>query len=222
MPSRVETHLPIVYRMARSMCRRLPAGQDLDDLVGAGALGLVEAAERFDERRGVDFEAYAALRVRGAMLDLLRSGCASSRGARRRARQMESRRRELAARLGRPPEDEELAEALGRDGPVFDEAVFRLVSLQELHENDDDRLRSEPESTTTEPTVLEDLVRKGACARLEAALDRISDRHRIVLSLYYLEELKLKEIGEIIGVTESRVCQLRRQALARLRELLED
>ena len=215
----LESHLPMVHRIARSLSRRLPPADRLDDLVAAGSLGLVEAAARFDEHRGVGFEAFALLRVRGAMLDSLRADCAGSRESRRRGRRIESRRRELAAKLGREPDEDELIEALGPSGKKVGEIAPRLVSLDEM-EGGGDRERLEYRLSEQETSALETLAAEEGKRRVEQALGRLGDRARTVLSLYYYEELTLREIGEILGVTESRVCQLRGRAIEALREMI--
>lgn len=153
-------------------------------------------------------------------MDAMRSECPSSRGARRRSRRIQGCQRELFAKLGRPPEEEEILDALGSGFSSLEEGSFRLVSLEDLGEESGARERLELCLAEARPTALDDLIREGRRRRLERALEDLNERQRLVLSLYYFEELKLREIGEILGVTESRVCQIHGEALSILRKSL--
>lgn len=222
----VTPQLPMVRATARRLAARLPPRVDLDDLVAAGNLGLVEAAARFDPSRGVGFTEFARVRVQGAMLDALRSRAASSRGTRRLRRELDETRCTLAHRLGRAPEDQEVAAAMGIPVDELERreraaVPMRVVSLEDLGVGDDVQSRLVKALASREVDPDERIALAEAVERVAAAVETLPGRQRLVLSLYYVEDLRLREIGEMLGVTESRVCQLHTAALRALRALLE-
>lgn len=217
--------LPLVKRIALQVRERLPLHVEMDDLVSTGVLGLVDAVHKFDVRKQVKLESYARYRIRGAILDGLRGLDSASRDMRKKDKKAETVYRVLEARLRRPPNDEEMAGALG----VSLEKWFRAV--RELQTVGMDWLRpmgsvgvKESRSCSEETLVADNQEHQfQSCYRreqrgiLQRSLGRIPERERQVVQLYYNQELTMKEIGEKLGIDESRVSQLHSAALARLR-----
>ncbi len=216
-------YLPFVRIIALRLRAGLPGHVELDDLIGAGALGLLEAIDRFSPGHGVQFSTYAQFRIRGAMLDSLRSADGASRSLRRKARELESARVALTASLGRTPTESELAARVGmtlsevqtirRDlddvDPIPDNSTYR----DERPENPVEQLPAPKEEGP-----LSSYLRAEQRIRLQRALACLHTRHRRVIELYYYEEANLREIGVKMGVAESRVSQLRSLAVANLRK----
>ncbi len=212
----VDEHLPLVRRVAKKIARRLPSVVDLDDLVGAGTIGLMDAAQRFDAGRAETFPAYAEIRIRGAILDHLRAMDWLPRSVRARNRRLDEADRKLKHTLGHAPDSSELAGYLGVSARSVG-GVAGVVSVEDLREDGFDSFDGE---TPTPNQALELRERK---QRLTAAIARLPLRTRQLLSLYYVEELTLKQIGMIFQITESRACQLHGQAIIKLRaELVDD
>jgi RNA polymerase sigma factor for flagellar operon FliA len=218
-------HVGLVKSMAYRLMRRVPAQVELADLVSAGVLGLIEAAERFRPSAGVPFDAFARRRLQGAMLDSLRDLDWAPRSARRLRRQVDGAIAALRRELGREPREEEIGGALGMSDEEFARALDTVRSL-ELGS-----IRQPAAGPDTDGQSLEVAVDPGEGpetqveraelrCHLAAALGELPERERHVLALYYEEELTLAEIGEVIGVSESRVSQIRSLALARLRASL--
>lgn len=212
----VESNLPLVGYNVNELMRRLPASVDRDDLASAGALALVMAARSYDPSTNVPFARYASRRIKGALLDELRSRDWASRGTRRRARQLAAATEQLQTALGRTPTREELAETLGTDASTIDEiradAERRVLSLDLPDHNIADTLASD--SATPEGEAL-------ASERmhwLRAAVQELPERLRVVISGLYLEGLSGVEVAERLGITQSRVSQLRTAGLAMLRD----
>lgn len=219
----VEAHLPQVKYIAERLAAKLPPSVELDDLIGAGVLGLLDAVEKFDPARGVQFKTYAELRVRGAMLDCLRALDWAPRALRQRSREVENAFRQIEQQKGRPAEEDEVAAALGLNSTQFHELLGELqgLTLLGLEENEDehDSLAARiPDDLTRTPLALYE--RAEGQATLIASIDRLPTRERQVVALYYLEELTMKEVGAVLGITESRVSQLHTQAILRLRSTL--
>ncbi|PYU95056.1 MAG: FliA/WhiG family RNA polymerase sigma factor [Acidobacteria bacterium] len=213
--------LPLVKRMALQMREHLPAHVDLDDLVGAGVLGLIDAVRKFDARKHVKLESYARHRIRGAILDGLRSLDAASRDMRKKAKGAEKVYRELERKLGRPVGDDEMAGALGVSLKKWYRTVqelqpvgvdwLRPMEAAELRQQDPETLVASPQASA-----FDQRYRREQKAILNRAMTCLTERDRLMMSLYYERGLTMKEIGEKLGVDESRVSQLHSAALARL------
>jgi len=211
---------PHVEKVARWLARRLPDHVEIDELVSAGAIGLMEAADRFDPERVVGFEAFAKFRIRGAMLDDLRTRDTLSRDMRRLSNELSEATRKLESQLGRSPDQEDLANALGLN---LDELHTRQQKLSGssvvgIDEAGPDLLERTSDSNSPDP--FEITAHREALARLVSGIDDLPEKMQQVISLYYCEDMNLREIGHVLGVTETRVCQIHVQATRRLRESL--
>ena len=220
----VMRHAELVKRIAYHLAGRLPASVEVSDLIQAGMLGLLEAAANYTADRGASFETYAGIRIRGAMLDALRKLDWAPRSVHRKARAAAAAVRELEAEFGREARDGEIAERMGVSLEEYhriaqDAASCRISSLDDSS-GDDDSLLSRVEDDTADPFL--DATEDGFRAALAGAIRELPERERLVMSLYYDDELNLKEIGAVLKVTESRVCQLHGQALVRLKARLVD
>jgi RNA polymerase sigma factor for flagellar operon FliA len=217
----VTQYAPLVKRIAFHMLAKLPASVQADDLIQTGMIGLLDAIGRYEDGMGAQFETYAVQRIRGAMLDGLRENDWMPRGLRREMRRVESTIQALEHRNGRPPHETELAAAL--DMPLADYQKLlqdarghQLVYFEDLnHEDGEDYLERNYAGPSLDP--LEALADKAFRAQLAQAIGALPEREKLMMALYYEEDLNLREIGEVLGVTESRVCQLHTQAIARLR-----
>jgi RNA polymerase sigma factor for flagellar operon FliA len=215
----IAEHMPMARRIARKVRRRLPENVREDDLVSAAFVGLTEAAERFDSSRGEPFIAFAAPRIRGAVLDELRRGDVMPRRVRSAANKVGEAVSSLERRLGRTPEDTEIAEVLGVPVKIYRAKLADLTSVRLVEMPASGGAWEIADGATS---ALAELERAELTLRVRAALDQIRERDALVLSLYYVEELSYAEIGEVLGVTESRVCQLHSRAIKRVREVLGD
>jgi len=209
-------HAVLVKRIAYHLAGRLPPSVDVDDLIQAGMLGLLEAAAHYSADRGASFETFAGIRIRGAMIDALRKLDWAPRSVHRRAREVAAAIREIEALSGEEAKDTQIAGRMGISLQEYhrivqDAASCRLASL-------DDEVVGGAISDGIDP--FRDAVDEDFRAALAAAINELPERERLVMSLYYSEELNLKEIGAILKVTESRVCQLHGQALTRLKARL--
>jgi RNA polymerase sigma factor for flagellar operon FliA len=216
-------HLPKVKYIADRIAAKLPPSVERDDLYGAGVVGLIDAVERYDESRGVAFTTFAEMRVRGAILDNLRSLDWASRSSRRRAREIQAAYSRLEQDLGRPASEEEVAASMkipvGELRATLQE--IRGLRITNLDECDEETGLSLAETISDNSvTQLDAMQTRQQRKLLSAAIDRLPERERQVIALYYVEELTMKEIAEVLGVTESRVSQLKSQAAARLRGAL--
>lgn len=212
---------PLVKRIAYHLMAKLPASVEVEDLIQNGMLGLLDAIGRFEEGLGAQFETYAVQRIRGAMLDGLRDNDWLPRSLRRDMRRIESAISLLEQRFGRQPAESELAEALGMSLTEYQKMLneargHQLVYFEDFGDSEDDDF-FEHNCGRSEADPLEILTQKGMRESLVKAIGDLPERERMVMSLYYDDELNLREIGEVLGVTESRVCQLHTQAVARLR-----
>lgn len=219
----VEAHLPQVKFIAERLAAKLPPSVDRDDLIGAGVLGLLDAVDKFDASRGVQFKTYAELRVRGAMLDCLRALDWAPRTLRQRAREVEAAYHKIERDSGRPAEEEEVAGALGLSTSQFHTLLselrgLTLLGLEGNTEEGDQPLPQIPDDPSRNPLALYESAE--GRTRLLEAIDRLPERERQVVALYYLEELTMKEVGAVLGITESRVSQLHTQAMLHLRAAL--
>ena len=213
-----EEYIPIVRRHALSLRVRLPANIELDDLIQAGYLGLLEAMQRYDESSGTPFQAFANSRIRGAMIDELRTRDWLPRSVRRRARELDECVTQLEQCLGRPPAEREIVETLGLEVGDYHALLNDTnnglhLPLEQLAEEGWEPMADvdgvgNPHLEAAYGEQREELV---------AAIEDLPEREKLLLALYYQKELNLKEIGSLMGVSESRVCQLHSQAVGRIR-----
>jgi RNA polymerase sigma factor for flagellar operon FliA len=218
-------HLVSVRFIARKLHQTLPRHVELDDLVSAGMVGLMEACNRFGARRHVQFKSYAQFRIRGAILDWLRTLDWGSRELRRKARAIAEVTRILSQRLGRAPGEHEIAEALEMELEELQQLVGELRSLElgslnaeHSKDEEDEELEYVPASAEEDPLFL--CLAAESRQRLIDAIDELPEKERLVLTLYYYEELTMREIGLTLGVVESRVSQIHSGAVRRLRATL--
>ena len=222
------TYAPLVKYVAGRLGSGLPAHVDEGDLVSYGLLGLISAIERYDPERDIKFETYAMARIKGAIIDELRALDWVPRSVRSRAREIERAIAELEARMGRAPTDEEIARKIGISVDELEESLTdisrsSIAALDELWsatgEGDQVSLLDTIEDTTG-PRPAEALDETELREALADAIARLPEREKLVVTLYYYEELTLREIGEVLGVTESRVSQLHTKAVLRLKARL--
>ena len=220
----IEDHLPLVRHVVFQVAVNFPRHVDREELATAGALGLVEAARRYDESRGVPFDRFAAQRIRGAILDAVRAADWAPRSVRNLARRLEAIEQRLASNLGRMPSSDETAEALGvstEELRRLQDKMFRSVVLAlEYDVNDGDEDLTLVEVLTDDATLepCEELENRELHSYLRDAVHLLPERHRIVVVGYFLEGRKSQELASFLGVTESRISQLRSEALEMLRE----
>jgi RNA polymerase sigma factor for flagellar operon FliA len=223
----IEKYLPLVRFVAEKIHRRLPPGVDLESLIHSGVVGLLEAVQRFDPKRCVEFEVYARYRIHGEVMQCLRSLDWVSRSVRSWGRKMEAARAKLAAQLVREPNAEEMAKEL--DIPL--ETYFRLdqqvndatlLSLDDLSIAAETDWEGAQEKFSRTPFLdpLRFVENKDLIAKLTAAVANLPERERMIVTLYYHEELTLREIGQVLNLSEGRICQIFKQLVARLRDAL--
>jgi RNA polymerase sigma factor for flagellar operon FliA len=219
---------PVLKAIAHRLAFRLPAHLDADDLVSAGIIGLMDAMTKFDPTREAKFKTYAEFRIRGAMLDEIRSMDWIPRSVHQRISLLQKTHATLLWRLGRPPTDEETAVALNMTVVELDEFLTRsqgaiLISIEDLGVQDADGSTIVKALVDTEtPDPLSMVVSENVRKVLAEAIQRLPEKERMVLTLYYYEELTMKEIGQILKVTESRVCQIHSKAVLTLKSRLQD
>lgn len=219
----VVRHAPLVKRIAHHLVGRLPPNVLVDDLIQAGMIGLLEAAHQYDATQGASFQTYAAIRIRGAMLDEIRRLDWTPRSVHRKAREVASAVAAIEHRIGREAKDWEVAQHLGLDLNDYhhilrDAATARVFSIDE--QNPEIGEPHEPAGHGL--AAIEILEREGFQAALVAAIRELPEREQLVMQLYYDEELNLKEIGRVLGVSESRVSQIHGRIALKLRALLAD
>jgi RNA polymerase sigma factor for flagellar operon FliA len=212
-------HEPLVKRIAYHLMSRLPASVQADDLIQAGMIGLIEASRKFDPDQGASFETYAGIRIRGAMLDEIRRTDWTPRSVHRKAREVAEAVRRIENQKGRDARDVEVAEAMELSLEEYhkilqDSTGCRIFSFEDPGMLGEDGV-PEPGRHADQP--LETLQKSDFKQGLAEEIKGLPERERLVMALYYDEELNLREIGEILGVSESRVCQIHGQALIRLR-----
>ncbi|MES1205048.1 MAG: FliA/WhiG family RNA polymerase sigma factor [Pseudomonadota bacterium] len=212
----------LVEKVARRMSRRLPTHVELDDLISTGMLGLLEAAERFDPSRGEKFEAFAEFRIRGAMLDGLRSRDSLSRDMRRVSTELKRATAELGNQLGREPSEGETASHLGLSVEELRARQAKLSGWCIVGFDDAGPAFLEQTADDSVDDPSEVAARRQLFQHMFSHIEKLPTKMQQVLSLYYCEDLNLKEIGHVLGVTESRVCQLHGEATKRLRASLGD
>lgn len=217
----VMQHAPLVKRIAYHLAGRLPKSVQPQDLIQAGMIGLIEAARHYDPSQGASFETYAGIRVRGAMLDEVRRGDWTPRSVHRKAREMAQAVSRIENAKGAEATDGEVARALGVPLAEYHQMLQNIAGQRILSFEDvalDEEVLDGGQEAVHGP--VEDLEGEERRALMAAAIETLPERERLVLSLYYDEELNLREIGAALGVTESRVCQIHSQALVRLRARL--
>ena len=220
----VRTHAALVKRIAWHLKGRLPASVEIGDLIQAGMIGLLEAAKNYAPGRAANFETFAGIRIRGAMLDELRKTDWTPRSVYRRLRDAMEAMRQIEAETGREAGEAEVAQRMGISASEYsqimaDASRSRVLSLDESDDEDGPGFEVSDEQAGTPASRHEEEGRRVALAE---AIEGLPEREKLLMSLYYDEELNLKEIGAVLGVTESRVCQLHGQALTRLRARLRD
>lgn len=219
-------HLPLVKAIAVRVHENLPVHVDLDDLIHAGVLGLFDAATKFDPEKQVVFSSYAKHRIKGAILDSLRQLDWASRDLRRRHKQLEAATRELAAELKRTPTEAEIAERLGVDVErwrqmMLDLRTAGLVSAStRANENEDLPAPDFPSDPELQPDSM--CAKQQLRGALETAMKVLPERYRKVVVLYYTKEMTMKEIGNVLGINESRVSQIHKSALEKMNVALQN
>jgi len=221
----VNKYAPLVKRIAYHMMARLPASVEVDDLIQVGLIGLMDAVSRFDGTQGAQFESYATQRIRGAMLDELREADWLPRHVRQKSRQIETAIHTLQQRLGKPPTEQEISKEMGipidqYQGMLNDVKGSQLLYYEDFSDDDSANFleRYLVDGSSDPLALLEDV---GFRASLIEAIHTLPERERSMMGMYYEQDMNLKEIGVVLGVSESRVCQLHSQAVARLRAQLK-
>lgn len=220
-------HMPLVKRLAHHMKAKLPPSVEVDDLVQAGMIGLLDAISRYEETHGAQFETYAVLRIRGAMLDELRNSDWLPRSLRQNMRKVEAAMTALQQRLGRPPSESEVAKSLKLSLADYQEMLgdsggHQLVYYEDFHDDDGNDSFLDRYASDEDADPLRSLLDGDFRQAVIDAIDGLPEREKMLMGLYYEEELNLKEIGAVMGVSESRVSQLHTQAVARLRASLRE
>ncbi|WNO62301.1 RNA polymerase sigma factor FliA [Rheinheimera sp. MMS21-TC3] len=224
MQQLVDQHTTLVKRIAYHLLARLPASVLVDDLIQSGMIGLIEAAKNFDGSKGASFETFAGIRIRGAMLDEMRRGDWTPRSVHRNARLIADTIAELEAAYGRDIKDYEVAEKLNMSLDEYhhilsDISSGRIIGIEDLGVSEDVIVSADD----TGSDQLFDIQANSAFQQdLVATISNLPEREALVLSLYYNEELNLKEIGAVLNVSESRVSQIHSQALIRLKARMQD
>ena len=220
----VERYAPLVKRIAHHLLLRMPSSVQVDDLIQSGMIGLLEAARKYDVSKGASFETYAGIRIRGSMLDEVRKGDWAPRSVHRKSRKVAEAIKAIEARTGSDAKDKDIAAELEIDLNAYyailqDASGSRLFSFDDVMEGDDSAIET---AAGELPGPCDGLQRDSFKSHLALAIDNLPPREKLVLALYYDEELNLKEIGEVIGVSESRVSQIHSQAVMRLRSRLSE
>ncbi|HEU5435638.1 MAG TPA: RNA polymerase sigma factor FliA [Telluria sp.] len=219
-------HMPLVKRLAHHMKAKLPPSVEVDDLIQAGMIGLLDAISRYEETHGAQFETYAVLRIRGAMLDELRNSDWLPRSMRQNMRKIEAAMASLQQKLGHAPTESEVAKSLklslaDYQDMLADGGGHQLVYYEDFHDNEgNDSFLDRYATDDDDP--LRALLDTDFRQAVIDAIDGLPPREKILMGLYYEEEMNLKEIGAVMGVSESRVSQLHTQAVARLRATLRE
>ena len=219
----IARYAPLVKRIAYHMIGRLPPSVQPDDLIQAGMIGLLEATRNYSASHGASFETYAGIRIRGSMIDEIRRNDWAPRSVHRKLRELADAVRRVEAREGRGARDTEIDAEVGGDLNEYysllqEVSSHRVLSIEDLSAGSEGR-GGDLADSGGDPA--RDLQEKDTKACITTAIGRLPERERLVLALYYDEELNLKEIGAVLGVSESRVCQIHGQALTRLQGLLE-
>lgn len=225
----IQEHAHLVDKIAKRIIARLPSNVELDDLKSVGIIGLIDAIKKYSDDKGNHFRVYAEIRIRGAIMDELRSQDWVPRSVRDRQSLIRKEYQRLSQTLGRSPTDQEMANGLEMTLDEFQRLSHKavgqsIVSYEDLSARSDhsnrDALESIPDHVQSTPELI--LEQKQDFNLIYQSLKKLPERQRMVLSLYYFEEMKLREIGELLGVTESRVSQIHAQAVKNLKPLLQD
>ncbi len=221
-------NLYIVKIIASKVHARLPFGIELDDLVHTGILGLIDAVKKYDPTKGTRFSTYASLRIKGAILDELRNLDWASRSLRQKIKEIESAFESLEVKMGRPPKEEEVAESLGISLQEFQKllnesrgvgiGVFRIDIEDEANITDRKVLKYFTDEESSSPDLV--MEKEELIKLIALMIDELPEKDRMVLNLYYLDDLNLKEVGKVMDLTESRISQIRTSAILRLRSKL--
>lgn len=219
-------HMPVVRFVARKIHERLPQHIELDDLIGAGIVGLIDAFNKFDHRKEVQFRSYAQFRIRGAILDSLRSLDWGTRDMRKKSREIDDAMQRLTQKLNRRPNETEIADELGLPLAQYQRLLGDLKSLEigslnEMHTDDSTDEELDYVQAAPEEDPLTRCLKSEMSSRLCAAIAELPAREARVLRLYYVEEMTLKQIGALLGLAESRISQIRAAAVVELRARLQ-
>ncbi len=212
-------HALLVKRIAFHLASRLPSCVQVEDLIQAGMIGLLEASKNYDPGQGACFETYAGIRIRGSMLDEIRKGDWAPRSLHRKVREVSQAIREIEAEQGRDAKDVEVADRLDLGLNEYHQVLqdansHRILSFEDLSSKDSGMTDGLSEKIAGP---LESLMEEDTRQLLAKAINTLPEREQLVMALYYEEELNLREVGEVLGVSESRVCQIHSQALIRIR-----
>lgn len=223
----LKQHSGLVKKMAYQMKAKLPSCVELDDLIQAGMIGLMDAIQRYEDTHGAQFETYASQRVRGAMLDELRGADWLPRGIRKNMRDIELAVQQLEQKLGRPPTESEIAKHMNFSLEDYYDILsdcqgHQLIYYEDFQDDDGSEhfLDRYVDDDSSDP--VKSLLESDFREALIESIDNLPEREKILMGLYYEQELNLKEIGAIMSVSESRVCQLHSQAVARLRASMRE
>jgi RNA polymerase sigma factor FliA len=223
----LKQHSGLVKKMAYQLKAKLPSCVELDDLVQAGMIGLMDAIQRYEDNHGAQFETYASQRVRGAMLDELRGADWLPRGIRKNMRDIEVAVQQLEQKFGRPPTESEIAKHMNFTLEDYYDVLsdcqgHQLIYYEDFQDDDGGEhfLDRYVDDDTSDP--VKSLLESDFREALIDSIDHLPEREKMLMGLYYEQELNLKEIGAIMSVSESRVCQLHSQAVARLRASMRD
>jgi RNA polymerase sigma factor for flagellar operon FliA len=223
----LKAHASLVKKLAYQMKAKLPPSVEVDDLIQAGMIGLLDAINRYEETHGAQFETYAVQRVRGAMLDELRSSDWMPRSVRQNMRKIEVAMNSLQQRLGRAPTETEVAQQLKISLTEYQDLLtdgggHQLVYYEDFHDGEGNEHFLDRYCSDDKSDPLKALMNTGFRQAVIDAILALPEREKILMGLYYEQEMNLKEIGAVMGVSESRVCQLHSQAIARMRAYLKE
>ena len=218
----IKQYQPLVRRLAHHMMAKLPASVEVDDLIQVGLIGLSDALARFEASQGVQFETFATQRIRGAMLDELRDNDWMSRGSRKSQKEIEVAIRKLEHKFGRSPAESEIAAELEMSLADYQSLLGKvrgtqLVYLEDMSRGEDDDTFLDRHVADAEADPMAMLRDQRLRLSLVAAIKSLPEREQYIMSMYYEQDMNLKEIAAVLEVTESRVCQLHSQSIARLR-----
>jgi len=215
-------YVPLVRRLAHHMIAKLPPNVEIDDLIQVGMMGLAEALSRYQVTQGVQFETFATQRIRGAMIDELREGDWMSRGSRKSQKDIEHALHRLEQKLGRTPIESEIAAEMGMDLDEYQSMLAKvrgtqLVYIEDMSRGDDEDGFLDRHADDPDVDPMQQLRDQRLRTALVEAIKVLPEREQYIMSMYYENDMNLKEIAAVLGITESRVCQLHSQSIARLR-----